>query len=174
MSQSHFFTDKKQFSQNQDFLREKTPTALFPSGNNEAKYFILSMVKINIVWSVKPDWSINFQFHSALNCIHMQWLLLINKSWCRCLMPLFPFWHSSPVGWQSCPCGVFWLNHHTTSHCTMKNKACWGTQPVEENRDVRVPDSHDRGYFRKTCLWMGCCLGNCTVKFICNSYVQKK
>lgn len=55
MSQSHFFTDKKQFSQNQDFLREKTPTALFPSGNNEAKYFILSMVKINIVWSVKPD-----------------------------------------------------------------------------------------------------------------------
>lgn len=123
--------------------KKPNPTGLFPSGKNEAKYFILSMVKINIVWSVKPDWSINFQFHSALNYIHMQQPLLINKSWCRCLVPSFPFWQSSLVGQQSCPCGVFCLDHHSTSHCTMKNEACWGTQPTGENRDGRAPDSHD-------------------------------
>lgn len=59
MSESHFFTDKKtQFSQNHSFLTENIlpdkRSIISQWKKNEAKYFILSMVQINVVWSAKP------------------------------------------------------------------------------------------------------------------------
>jgi len=87
------------------------------------------------------------------------------------LCPRSPF-DTAPWGAGS-PASVVFSGWTTTPHHIAQRRMETAGEPSPQCTRMWGRQIPTTGYFRKTRLWMGRCLGNCTVKFIC-SYVQRK